>query len=167
MPGSWGRTAAAGGGLVALVVAAWILPMNVRDLSIALHRSDYAADTLELASYVETGGDGGDDRLEGHVVSSGEAFASPNTNVVPGGLEEVRRLARDGRLSGHRVPIAYLATAGNGWRMVDRVNPFRVVRPDELRGDGAGIAAAIAAGLWIGGLWLLRAAARRRAPAAV
>jgi hypothetical protein len=150
------RAAAVACGLVLLLFAAFVAPMNLRDLCIFLNRAEYLPDQLELESYSEgAGGDGATSRLEGHLVSSGEGFVDSHEGLLPGGLEEVRRLKREGRLIGHRVPVAYLPKQGL-WRVVDRINRFRVVTPEELAGQGAVAGAGLAAALWLGGILLFR-----------
>lgn len=150
------RAAAVACGLVLLVFAAFVAPMNLRDLCIFLNRAAYVPDQLELESYTEGGGGGdGDSRLEGRLVESGESWVGSNEGLVPGGLEQVRRLQRQDRLRGYRVPVAYLPKQGF-WGAVDAVNRFRVVTPEELEGRGALAGAGLGALLWLAGGLLFR-----------
>lgn len=142
-----------GCGLLLAVLALFMAQATLRLVCIELNRDAYVADQLELEFYRESSHDS-DAIVEGHLVSTGERFRTDRTDFV--GLDRLRALARDKAVVGARAPVWYLAKQG-GWRVVDRVNPFRVSPPAEFEGGVPAVAvAAVNALIAAGSILLIR-----------
>ena len=146
-------TAGVGCGLMLLWVAIFILPMNLRDVSIFLNRDEFVRDEFEVDHFSR----GKYGTLGGHVVSTGETLSTTNDSLIIGGLDRRRELLEQKRLVGHRFPVWYLPRKGF-WGFVDTVSRFRVIsaevfeQPDPPKAVWLGIGA----GFWAAGILLLR-----------
>jgi hypothetical protein len=148
-------TAAVGCGLVLLIVAIFIAPMNLRDVSIFLNRDEFVRDEFEV-DYFSQGTRS--QSFGGHVVSTGESLSTHNDGlIIPGGLAGRRELQEEKRLVGHRFPVWYLPRRGF-WGFVDQVSPFRVISAEVFEAPDPPKAAwlGVAAGFWVTGILLLR-----------
>lgn len=114
-------------GLVLGVIALFMAPMSIRELATAWNRDAFVRDEFEIDSFRESRGGDSSDWLEGHVVSTGEPFATDRTAIV--GRESLVGL-REG-VKGRRVPVFYLPAAG-AWSALDRVVEFRVRTLDDF-----------------------------------
>lgn len=113
-------------GLVLAVAALFVLPLTVRDVLTGLHRASFVRDELELEGYDE----GTEESVvRGHVVSSGEPYASTRSPGLP--PERLRALAAAGALAGHRVPIYYLTERHLRSRLEQAVD-FRVLSIEQF-----------------------------------
>jgi len=129
-------------GLLTAVLTLFMAPMSLRELCTSVNRSDFIPDELQLEHFSEAGGDS--PALEARLVSTGESYR-PDTSVV--GLDRLRELSRRGEVEGYRVPVRYLPGRGGFWAGVDRINQFRVRKPEDF--DGGFPAGLVAANLVI------------------
>jgi hypothetical protein len=142
-----------GCGLVLAVLTLFVAPATLRLLCMEWNRSAYVSDALELELFEEGHGIS-DTVIEGRLVSTGEHIRTDRTGLV--GLDRLRALARERRVAGARVPVWYLPKQG-AWRVVDRVNPFRVLPPDEFEGGvPTVVVAAVNALMAAGSILLIR-----------
>lgn len=138
--GRRGRTGPMAAGLLLAVVTLFMAPMSIREVCTSFNGSDFVKDELELEEFRPSRGGHSEDWLTGHIVSTGEPFATDRTNLV--GLDRLRDLSREGKLVGYRVPIWYLPKHGV-WPAIDWINPFRVRSPEDFaQGFPAGLVAA-------------------------
>jgi hypothetical protein len=148
-----GRPLPMGCGLLLAVLTLFMAPATLRLVCVELNRAAYVADELELEFYRESS-HMSDAIVEGHIVSTGERVRTGRTDLV--GLDRLRALARDRAIVGARAPVWYLPKQG-AWRVVDRVNPFRVEPPAEFEGGVPTLAVvAVNALLAAGSILLIR-----------
>lgn len=141
--------------MLVLLIALFITPQLLRGICIHLNKTSYVPDQFEIEHYSE-GGDA--TSFGGRVVSSSERYVGENVRIVEGGLDFVRKLAAEGRVQGFRSPILYISQRSGAWATLDLVLPFRIIRRDELDLNWLGGWAAITAGFWVMGIFLLRKA---------
>jgi hypothetical protein len=142
-----------GCGLLLAVLTLFVAPAALRLVCMELNRSAYVADQLELESFREGSGLH-DTTFEARLLSTGEPIRTTRTGLV--GLDRLRALAREHRLAGARVDVYSLRVEGF-WRRLDRVNPFRILPPDEFEGGVPTLAVvAVDALLAAGSILLIR-----------
>ncbi len=152
-----GRSGAMAVGLIMAVVALFLAPMSLSEFCTSVNRRDFVRDELQLEHFSEASGGDSSASLEGHLVSTGEHYF-PNTSIV--GLDRLRELSRERKVEGYRVPVRYLPKRGGFWAGVDRINQFRVRRPEDFDdGFPAGLVAANMA-FAMAGILLIRRGAR-------
>ena len=91
-------------------------------------------------------------------MSTGETLSTYDEGVIiPGGLERRRELLAQKRLVGHRFPVWYLPANGF-WRVVDKINQFRVLSPEQFEESDASrvVWLGVGAAFWLTGALLLR-----------
>jgi len=126
------RPGAFAAGLVATVIAIFMLPSSLRPLVTAMTRSGFGADQLRLESFRDPlGRSVGGTILSGQIVSSGEPLSTRRTSIV--GLDRLRELNRAGTIEGHLVPVYYYPPGGLS-SAVDAILEFRVLSPEEFEG---------------------------------
>jgi hypothetical protein len=142
-----------GCGLLLTVLTLFMAPATLRLVCMELNRSAYVADQLELESFRE--GSGLHDTIfEARLVSTGEPLRTARTGLV--GLDRLRALARENRIAGARVDV-YSLRAEGFWRILDRVNAFRLMPPDEFEGGvPTAVVAAVNALMAAGSILLIR-----------
>lgn len=141
-------------GLVMAIIAIFMTPATVRYACVFINRGEFVQDTFEIEFFNE-GSRGSPSTLEGRIVSSGERYLTQRTDVV--GIEQLRQLAFQGGIPGHRSPVWYLPRHGV-WEWIDRVNEFRLLSPAEFEAPpafGVGFAAFNIA-FALGGAFLVR-----------
>jgi hypothetical protein len=154
LPVRRGRPLPMGCGLLMAVLALFAAPATLRLLCMELNRGAYVADELELEFFQEGRGDS-DTVVEGHLVSTGERYRTTSRSDLFG-MERLRALEREHRVVGARAAVWYLPPR-DGWRTIDRVNPFRVLPPSEFD-SGVPTAAVVALNLLlaVGSILLIR-----------
>jgi hypothetical protein len=117
-------------GLLLAVAALFMAQATLRLVCVELNRAHFVPDQLELEHFREGSGLS-DTTIEAHLVSTGAPVRTTRTGLV--GLDRLRALSRENRVAGARVDVFYLPAEGF-WRLVDRVNPFRIMPPAEFEG---------------------------------
>jgi hypothetical protein len=110
------------------IIAILMTPATVRYACVFINRGEFIRDTFEIEFFNE-GSHGSPSTIEGRIVSSGERYLTQRTDLV--GLEQLRQLALQGGIQGHRAPVWYLPRRGV-WAWIDRVNEFRLAPPSEF-----------------------------------
>ena len=110
------------------LIAILMTPATVRYACVFINRGEFVQDTFEIEFFNE-GSHGSPSTIEGRIVSTGERYLTQRTDVV--GLEQLRQLALQGGIPGHRAPVWYLPRRG-AWDWIDRVNEFRLLPPSEF-----------------------------------
>lgn len=114
-------------GLVMEIIAIFMASATVRYACVAINRDEFVRDAIEIEFFKE-GSRNSSFRIEGRIVSSGERYVTRREVV---GIEQLRQLALQGSIPGHRSPVWYLPRRGV-WAWIDWVSEFRVLSPDEL-----------------------------------
>lgn len=92
-------------------------------------RGDFVRDEFEVDYFSQSRKS---TSFKGHVVSTGEPFVTRDEGIIiSGGLSRRRQLLEEKRLVGHRFPVWYLPPKPF-WSLVDKINHFRVVSPEEF-----------------------------------
>ncbi len=144
-------------GLVLATLALFMFQATLRQVFVALHRSQYVRDEFEFEYYSES--DTGS-TLGGHVVSNGEHFAIA-IPLIP--LKQLRELEQQSKIAGFRAPVWYLPQAAT-WSRADAWLTTRVMPPAEfeLSGTFRAVVVLVNLAMAVGAILMIRRGVGRR-----